>query len=290
MDKTKIATAAIVIILLASVVIGAQEFCIYAKQKVQQDQLNVETQFTLDLQAMKTQVTEKLNRLNQSLLFAANQLSSLDLNGAEANSILNQLNANSSYIINSATCDANDVILDVQPSSYGSIVGENISLQPQNVAMHQTLKPAMSDMIRLVEGFNGVVMVAPIFDSQGTLKGSLSIVIQPSQIFKDASTNTLKGTQFRSWAIQLNGTIIYDANATKIGTTITFGTVRIGNFTISSNQLTRTIERNATGNREYFVPMAGTALGFFVQEQVTWTTVGIYDKSWRLAIVRVISD
>jgi hypothetical protein len=291
MEKSKIATAAIVIILVVSIVIGAQEFAVFAKNKVQQDKLNLEAQFASDLDKMKLQVTGELSKLNQSLLSAANQLSTTDLQGQEANSILTQLSASNSYIVNSVTCDANDVILAVQPSSqYSSIIGENISDQEQNIVMHKTLKPAMSNMIRLVEGFNGVVMVVPIFDSQGTLKGSISIVIQPSQIFKDAATSQLSSTAFRSWAIQTNGTIIYDKNATKIGTTLIFTSIRIGNFTISSNQIVRLIERNATGSREYFVLTQGTALGFFVQEQVTWTSVGMYDKSWRLAIVRVISD
>jgi hypothetical protein len=290
MEKSKIATAVIVLVLLASIVIGAQEFAVFAKNKIQQDKLNLEAQFGSDLDKMKLQVTGELNKLNQSLLSAANQLSSIDLQGQEANNILSQLSASNSYIVNSVTCDTNDTILAVQPSSYIGIVGENISGQAQNIAMHKTLKPAMSDMIGLVEGFNGFVMVAPIFDSQGALKGSVSIVIQPSQIFKDAAESNLSGTVFRSWAIQLNGTIIYDKNATKIGTTLTFGSIRIGNFTISSNQIVRLIERNSTGSREYFVPTQGTALGSFVQEQVTWTSVGMYDKSWRLAIIRVISD
>jgi hypothetical protein len=290
MEKSKIYTAVLVTALLTTIVVGANEFALWATNKVKQDEINTQIQFGGDLTAMKTQVANVLRHLNESLISAANQLSNVDLHGSQADLILSQLNQNSSYIVNSATCDANDIILDVQPSSYSSIVGEDISMQTQNIAMHQTLKPAMSDVIGLVEGFNGVVMVAPIFDAQNNLKGSLSIVILPSQILKDAS-NILSGAQFRTWTIQTNGTILYDSqNETKIGLPLTFVSFRIGNFSFSGRQNVLRIERNETGNFEYFATVSGTALGTYVQEQVAWTTVGMYDKSWRLAVIRVLSD
>lgn len=75
----------------------------------------------------------------------------------------------------------------------------------------------MSDIILLVEGFYGVVMVAPIFNANATFTGSLSIVIQSSDLIKSLVFPTLDGTPYSMWAMQTNGTLIYDPDPAQQG-------------------------------------------------------------------------
>jgi hypothetical protein len=287
MLRSKIITAALVIAIVAALVVGCNEFSQWATHKVKQDALDIQSQFTNALSKVKNQVYADLNNLNESLISAANQLSNIDLQGSEANNILSQLTQSNDFIVNSAICDANDILVSVQPSQYNSIIGQDISNQKQNIIMHQTLKPSMSNLTRLVEGFPGVVMVAPIFDGSNSLKGSLSIVIQPSQIINASVTSKLSGTAFKCWAVQTNGTILFDQNATKIGSPLYLGTVRFGNFTINTS--TRNVLRNSNGTIQYNVPTPNAALGNYVREQCYWTTVSMYNTSWRIAVIRDIS-
>ncbi|MCW4024969.1 MAG: hypothetical protein NWF01_08045 [Candidatus Bathyarchaeota archaeon] len=287
MEHSKIITAIIVVTLIVSLVVATNEFCLWAKQKVVDDELAVQSQFVSCLTQIQSQVTTDLNMLNQSLTATANQLATVDLQSAEANSILSQLSNSNAYIVNCAICDVNDVFLAVQPEQYNNIIGQDISNQAQNIVMHQTLMPQMSNLTALVEGFSGVVMVAPVFDDACNLKGSVSIVILPSQIMNGTVTEVLSGTEFKAWAVQTNGTVIFDQNATKIGSTVRLGTSRIGNFTF--NTRIGTLLSNPTGTLEYNVPSANVALGTYVREQCHWTSVDMYNNSWRLAVIRDIS-
>jgi hypothetical protein len=286
MLRSKIITATLVIAIVAALIVGGNEFSQWATHKVKQDALDIENQFTNALSKVTNQIFADLNSFNKSLISAANQLSTMDFQGSEANNILNNLTQSSSYIVNSAICDANDVLVSVQPSQY-SIIGQDISSQKQNIIMHQTLKPSMSNLTLLVEGFSGVVLVAPIFDADQSLRGSLSIVIHPSQIINASVTSKLSGTAFKCWVIQTNGTVLFDQNATKIGSTLSLGTFRTGGVT--RNTSIRNLLRFASGTLQYNVPTADAALGNYIREQCYWTTVSMYNTSWRVAVIRDIS-
>ncbi len=283
----KIITAIIVVTLIVSAAVATNEFCLWAKQKVIDDELAVQAQFVSCITQINNQVTSDLNLLNQSLTATANQLSGVDLQGSEATELLSQLSSSNPYIINCAICNVDDVFLAVQPTQYDDIIGQDISNQNQTIAMHQTLQPQMSNLTALVEGFSGVVMIAPVFDDACNLKGSVSLVFLPSQILNSTVAKVLSGTEFKSWAIQTDGTVLFDQNATKIGTTLKLGTFRIGNFT--NYVRIGSILRNPTGTLEYLVPTANVALGTYVREQCHWTSVSMYNNSWRLAIIRDIS-
>jgi hypothetical protein len=289
METQKIIAAILIVALVVSVGFNIRQFTENANLTISKTELNTQYQIATLLAQMQTQINFELQKLAVNLQNASRLLSAVGLQGEAANRVLTELNANDSYIINSATADLNDVIAAVEPSSYSSIVGANISNQTQNIQLHQTFLPAMSGIIRLVEGFDGVVMVSPIFDSAGALMGSLSIVIQTSQLLKDQIAPKIGDTPFTCWVIQTDGKILYDQNATKTGQTISFSPTQIGNLTTSGRGYLRNLARSTTGTFTYIQTLPNSALGDFTYEQVTWNTVGVYGVEWRLGVVRETS-
>jgi hypothetical protein len=91
LEHSKIITAIIVVTLTVSLVVATNEFCLWAKEKVENDELAIQAQFGSCMEQIQTQVAADLNLLNQSLTTAANQLSNVDLQSSEADNILNQL-------------------------------------------------------------------------------------------------------------------------------------------------------------------------------------------------------
>ncbi len=81
----------------------------------------------------------------------------------------------------------------VQPSEYSNITGQDVGSQEQYIEMHKAMRPAVSNLISLVEGFPGVVMVSPVFDTNQQLIGSLSIVFQPYQLIHPIVKDSAKG-------------------------------------------------------------------------------------------------
>jgi hypothetical protein len=162
--------------------------------------LTQQSQWSLERQEMLHQLTATQSKINNNLVSldgalqtACHKLSTAGLSGTQARTILSELVSNNSLIVNAATADVKDVLVAVEPSNYSSIEGQDISLQEQNIQLHQSMRSAMSNMIPLVEGFPGVVMVAPIFDVNGKLTGSLSIVVQPSLLVQQSITPAPEG-------------------------------------------------------------------------------------------------
>ncbi|NLB75655.1 MAG: hypothetical protein GX799_04215 [Crenarchaeota archaeon] len=128
----------------------------------------------------KLNVDNELHKLDNTLTASVQMLAIYGLDGPEVRTVLRELVSNNSLIINAATSNAQDILVAIEPTSYKGIEGMDISQQEQNLWMHQSMLPEMSNIIPLVESFPGVVMVAPIFDSiQHKFIGSLSIVFQP---------------------------------------------------------------------------------------------------------------
>jgi hypothetical protein len=243
-------------------------------------------------QLMHTQnnVNIELSRLDAALMSACQRLSSVGLDGAQARAVLSELAANNSLIVNAATCDAKDVLVAVEPASYSSIEGEDIKEQEQNIRMHQTMLPAMSNMIPLVEGFPGVVMVAPIFDGNDKLMGSLSIVIQPSLLINQSIVSPSEGIQqYSMWAMQSNGTLIYDPDPAQEGKNLLTDPIYADYPEVQVFTRQVADQQSGYGSYQYYDKNLGDSSKQLVSKEAYWITVGIYGTEWRLVVWRTLN-
>lgn len=235
---------------------------------------------------VQMKVNLQLEALDSQVAAACRQLSNVDLSGSEARAILLALAQNNSLIVNACTCNSTDVILAVEPSQYSSIEGEDIANQEQNLMMHETMQPVMSNMIYLVEGFYGVVLVAPIFDSAETFVGSLSIVIQPYELLQSAISSNVQDTSFAMWAMQVNGTLLYDPDPQQQGKNLFTDPLYVDYPTVQA--FVAEVGQSQAGYGSYSYHQ-DTVSGALVDKEAYWATAGIYGTQWRIVILHVLN-
>ena len=229
-------------------------------------------------------INSELLKLDRLLSNTCQQLSTTGLTGPAAENILNDLHTeNSDIIINAATADKNGILLAVQSIEYGNITGQDVGNQEQYIEMHKTMRPALSNLISLVEGFPGIVMVSPVFDTNQQLIGSLSIVFQPYQLIHPIVKDSTKGI-YTIYALQRNSTLIYDANIEEQGRNIFTDEAYAGHTELQTfiHQVIDT--QSGYGTYSYYDDLAASRP--LVNKEAYWTTIGIYNTDWRLVIAR----
>ena len=233
----------------------------------------------------ESSINSELQNLDSAISNACQQLSSTGLIGAAAEKVLSDLyTQNSNVIVNAATADKNDILLAVQPENYSGIIGEDIKNQEQNIEMHQTMRPAVSNLIQLVEGFPGVVMVAPVFNLDGLFIGSLSIVFLPYELIHPIVGDSVQGV-YTIYALQRNGTLIYD-DSPEQGKNV-FTDEEYQGYTELQTFIHNVVEtQSGYGTYSYFDDLAPSRP--LVNKEAFWTTIGIYDTDWRLVIAHTL--
>lgn len=288
MDRTKLLALILTTALIIALAVNVYQYTANLEANKQREhETNVLIMRNV-LFETQTRINNELQSLDAALLDACSQLSTTGLTGAQARAVLDELVANNSLIVNAATADAHDVLLAVEPAKYVSIEGEDISLQEQNIQMHKAMRPAMSDMIPLVEGFPGVVMVAPIFDAHNMFIGSLSIVIQPKALIQENLPSSIDPAKFSMWSMQQNGTLIYDPDPAQQGKNLLtdpiyqdFPEVQTFTHQVASQQ-------SGYSMYKYYDKNLSDSTGKVVNKEACWTTIGIYNTQWRLVITHII--
>jgi sensor domain CHASE-containing protein len=288
MAKSTLTILALTAILIISVVYNIYQWNTNQTITQQNSDLVARQQMRDQLAQTQTNVNTQLTKLDNSIQTTCQKLSITGLDSPTSRSLLSELVAINSLIVNAATSDSNDIIVAVEPTNYSSIEGENISNQEQNIQMHQTMQPAMSDMIPLVEGFPGVVMVAPIFDANDKFMGSLSIVIQPSLLINSSIVPPKEGVEpYPMWAMQTNGTLIYDPDPAQQGKNLftdplytSYTGVQTFTQQVSANQ-------SGYGTYQYYNTNLDNASKQLVNKEAYWTTIGIYGTQWRLVVTHI---
>jgi len=278
MAKTKLLIILVTVIMVASIGFNAYQWNQNLSLTKQSNEM------PLILIQSGAAINAELLKLDRLLSNACQQLSTTGLTGPEAENILNGLyTENSDIITNAATADKNGILLAVQSSEYGNITGQDVGNQEQNIEMHKTMRPALSNLIYLVEGFPGIVMVSPVFDTNKQFIGSLSIVFQPYQLIHPIVKDSTKGI-YTIYALQKNSTLIYDANLEEQGRNIFTDEEYAGHTELQTfiHQVVDT--QSGYGTYSYYDDLATSRP--LVKKEASWTTIGIHNTDWRLVIAR----
>ncbi len=280
MIKTKLLVIFVTIIMVISLVLNAYQW----NTNLSLTKQSYKEEMALTLIHAEAAINAELTNLDRLLSNACQQLSTIGLTGSEVQKILNDLyTKNSDIIVNAATADKNDILLLVQSAKYSNITGQDVKNQEQNIEMHKTMRPALSNLISLVEGFPGIVMVSPVFDTNEQLIGSLSIVFQPYQLIHPIVKDSTKGI-YTIYALQKNSTLIYDANTEEQGRNIFTDEVYAGHAELQTfiHQVVDT--QSGYSTYSYYDDLAASRP--LVNKEAYWTTIGIYNTDWRLVIAR----
>jgi hypothetical protein len=277
MNKSKLLIAILIVIMIISLA-----FNVYQWNANLSSAKQVNEEMELIIINSEAAINAELLRLDKLLSNTCQQLSTTDLIGLEAEHILNSLyTENSDLIISSGTADKNDIILAIQPSKYSNITGQDLKSQEQNIEMHKTMRPALSNLTSTIEGPTGVAMVSPVFDTNRQLIGSLRITFQPYQLIHPIVKDSAKGI-YTIYALQKNSTLIYDANNEEQGKNI-FTDPAYAGYTELLTFIHQVLDTNSGyGTYSYFDDLAPSRP--LVSKEAYWTTIGIYNADWRLVI------
>ena len=240
------------------------------------------------LAEVQAQINGELESIDVAVQEACSQLSRTGLDGSQARAILAAIVANNSLIVNAATADMNDILVAVEPSNYSSIEGMDIKDQEQNIHMHQLIRPAMSDMIPLVEGFPGVVMVAPVFDVNSEMIGSLSLVIQPRALIQKYVMPAIADGKFSMWSMQTNGTLIFDPDPAQQDKNLLTDPIYADYPEVLAFTRQVAEQPSGYGTYKYFDKNLDDDSGRVISKEAYWTTIGLYNAKWRLVVVHFL--
>jgi len=285
MAKSKPVIFSLIVVMVVSLGVNIYQYNTIHSATLQNQESTIRQEMVSQLMHTQNNVNSQLASLDSALRSACQKLSFVGLTGTQAETILGELAANSSLIVSASSVDIKGVLVATQPSSYSDIVGEDISMQEHIISLHQTMMPAMSNMIPLVEGFPGAVMAAPIFDGNNKFMGSISIVIQPSALINQSiASGSGDAAQYSMWAMQANGTLIYDPDPAQQGKNLLTDPIYAEYPEVQAFARQVSEQQSGYGSYKYYVKKLDQTQNEVVAKEAYWITVGIYDTEWRLVI------
>ncbi len=283
MKKATLIVTILIIALIVSIGVNAYQAITLSNQnKEQATKLEMSTILT----QAQVQINAELKKLGDSIVQASEKLSTTELSGEQAREILAELAQNNSAIIDASTLDLTGKFITVEPATYSSIEGTTTTFSYDMFARsNDPIKPIMSGPYLLAEGVNGSVIMAPIFNSNGAIIGSVSLAFDQSALISATATEVCRGTPYVIWASDVEGTMIYEVNKAEEGTNL------FTDPTISTWSSLQTFGRQMVsqtagyGTYEYF---NYENTGNTVVKQAYWATIGVYGAGWRLIITNVL--
>jgi sensor domain CHASE-containing protein len=287
MARLKIAVIALIAVLVIS--LGFNFYQMSTNQAGTKGNQSAAAKQEMVSQLMHTQnnVNAKLAEFEATMKTACIQLSTAGLTGPQADRILSEAAASDPLIMNSAATDTNDILVNVKPDTYG-VTGDDITMQEQQLMMRETMQPVMSNVIMLVQGYPGVVLVAPIFNSQDEFMGALSLVIKPSALINQSIAST-GATTYAMWAMQSNGTLLYDPDPTQQGKNLLTDPIYADYPELQSFTRQVAAQQSGYGTYQYYVKNIDQTQNQVVSKEAYWITVGIYGTEWRLVVWNPLS-
>lgn len=281
MSKMKLTVAILIVILIASIAFSIFQW----NTNLSLTNQNKKEAMAALLIKDASNINSELLKLDGLMSNACRQLSLTGLTGIEAEKILSNLyTENSNTILNAATADKNSILLAIQPSNYSRAIGKDVSNQEQNIEMHQTMQPAVSNLITIVEGFPAVVMVAPVFDKNNQFIGALSIVFQPYDVIRPIVEGSVQGIH-TIYALQRNGTLIYD-DSPEQGKNV-FTDEEYQGYPELQTFIHEVVDtQSGYGKYSYYDDLAPSRP--LVNKEAYWMTIGIHNTDWRLVIARTL--
>ncbi len=227
-------------------------------------------------------VENQLNALDRDLAEAARRLATLDLKQNAARTVIRQVQVrHADNVIDACTISPQGVMLLVEPPRYRSFEGKDISGQEQIKTLLRTRQPVMSRVFRTVEGVEAVDLEYPVIGPDGKYRGSVSAIFQPWELIGKWVRDMVAGMPVEIWAMQPDGSIIYDANPDEAGRML-FTDPNYQPFP-ELLQLGRQIAAEPEGHGSYSYFKAGTSQ--VIRKNAWWISITLHGMAWRLVSI-----
>lgn len=227
-------------------------------------------------------IAHQLELLDRDLAEAASRLATLDLKQDAARAVIRQLQLrHAESVIDACTVSPRGIMLQVEPEPYRSFEGSDISDQEQIKTLMRTCKPVISRVFQTVEGVAAIDLEHPVIGSDGTYRGSVSVIFRPWVLIGRCVRDLVAGMPVEIWAMQPDGTIIYDADPREVER-ILFTDPKYRPFP-ELLQLGRRIAAQSEGDGFYSYFKAATSR--VIRKNARWVSLSLHGTAWRLVII-----
>ncbi len=236
---------------------------------------SVKVEMNAVLSDVQAKVDSEIQRIATSVVYASQQLTETGISGDEARAVISALAANSSYIIEAATQNLDRKMMIVEPAAFhvneGKIIGEQKWLNPNPIG---DITPMMTPLIMLIVNNSGCSIVAPIFNADKELIGTVSSIFSPQRLLTDSIAAVPKASNYNFSATQLDGIVVYSASAEFRNKNL-FTDPSLSGYTGIIAVAHQTVQQSS-GYATYTVGSQ--------QRECYWTTISAYGQQWRLVI------
>jgi hypothetical protein len=284
-NMSKRINALAVIMVLALLIISSISIILYSSNlklnndgKASADRLQMNSIIQEGQMAVERGI-EKVRNLTYDL---ALRLGTTGLNGTMAREEINQTLALNPYAIDILTFDAQGIVQAVEPARYSYLEGVDLSTGNKTSELLTYKVPTMSNTFASRGIERGSGYACPVFDSNGRFIGAVSTLYSVAALMNDTLPSLTEGTTFTWFLMQLDGTEIYDTDASQIGLN-SLTDPAYSNFTQLVALGWRSVnETSGYGTYSFVIDLDSKQV---VSKECYWTTVGAETIQWRLFLV-----
>jgi hypothetical protein len=242
----------------------------------------VKLQMNSILETGQLAIAKEIEKVRTLTFDLALHLRTTGLNGTLARQEINATLALNPYAIDILTFDAHGIVQAVEPEQYRSLEGVDLSSGNKTAELLQYKIPTMSNTFASRGIARGSGYACPVFDVDGRFLGAVSTLYDVAAMMNATLPSLTSGTTFTWFAMQLDGTEIYDTDTSQIGLN-SLTDQAYANYT----QLTALGWRavNVTSGYGTYTFTVELSSNQVVSKECYWTTVGAETIQWRLFLV-----
>jgi polar amino acid transport system substrate-binding protein len=254
---------------------------------------------------IQADVQGSLNDLDIDMAKTARNLAKTSMKGVEATEVMRKLLETNSNIEEVTLYNKEGKVTAVEESGErANITSEELLLMhsPENLSkpaielfsrIRETKEPLFTQLYPQAEGGNATVLARPVFSQKGEFIGVIAATVVPDKLMNamvaprlhfDAYSRS-NITDFSFWTLHLDGLIGYDRDASQIGKYLFTDPLYQPYTSLLALGKWMLAERSGHGSYSFQVKEGDTRV---VTKEVYWTTVGLHDQEWRLAVTRII--
>jgi hypothetical protein len=162
-------------------------------------------------------VNSNLSKIEMALVDASIALTETGIDGPAAAEVLSNLTKADPSVIDCITIDTNGTVREVMPTSFEGIKGENLKWQKHVNDTITTRLYSGFHFINAVEGLYAIDSEMPVFDKNGSLIGTVSLLFNQSQFFTRILNPLLVDGKYKMWVGKADdATILYETDSSQI--------------------------------------------------------------------------
>lgn len=144
---------------------------------------------------------------------------------------------------------------------------------------------AITSLYTFKNGNVGILVLAPIYDTDGTYSGMLCVGLDPAYLFSGNVDQLRADHGYTIWATQPDGTLIYYEDTEAIGKNILTGEIYAEESSLSVAQQ---VTEKTTGNASYMYYNVGWTE--YSQINAVWDTLSLPNgRAWRISLTDKIN-